>query len=213
MLSKLITTLAFASSAFAAAISITPHTQYGSSVGVLGCLIDTNRVAYWPREPGCDSVCVKVTEPSSGRTVNLLAIDTSGSAFDISYDAWNYLYTGKGAKEAPVMGGGVPADWESLPMSECASLIKTPDGKLPIMAANSINYFMGCPADSWIRKNAALYNIQNAVCTLGFNEVCHLDMAISNQPSCAHILGAQNPLSGLQVVNIDYGTGAESFAL
>ena len=213
MLSKLATALAFASSSLATAISITPHTQYGSSIGVLGCLIDTNRVAYWPLEPGCDSVCVKVTEPSSGRTVNLLTIDSSGGAFDISYDAWNYLYTGKGAKEAPAMGGGIPADWEQLPMSECASLIKTPDGKLPIMAANSINYLIGCPADSWIGQNAALYNIQNAACTLGFNEVCHLDMAISNQPTCPHILGALNPLSGLSVINIDYGTGAESFVV
>jgi hypothetical protein len=213
MLSKIATTLAFASSALATAISITPHAQFSSSIGVLGCHINTNRVAYWPLQPGCDSVCVKVTEPTSGRTVHLLAVDTSGGAYDISYDAWNYLYTGKGAKEAPAMGGGVPAEWEKAPMKDCASLIKTPDGKLPIMAANSINYLVSCPADSWIGKNAALYNIQTSTCTLGFNEVCHLDMAVSNQPACPHILGAQNPLSGLPVTNIDYETGAESIAL
>lgn len=212
MLSEIATTLALASAAMAAGISITPHAQFSSSIGVLGCLIDTNRVAYWPIQPGCDSVCVKVTEPGSGRSVNLLAIDTSGGAFDISYDAWNYLYTGEGAKEAPTQGGGIPADWEALPMSECASLIKTSDGKLPLMAANSINYYVSCPADSWIGQNSALYNIQTSSCTLGFNEVCTMDLAVSNQPSCPHILGAQNPLSGLPVINIDYGTGTESVA-
>ena len=34
-------------------ISVTPHQQYSSSVGVLGCKINTNRVAckqYWPHE-------------------------------------------------------------------------------------------------------------------------------------------------------------------
>lgn len=31
------------------AMGITPHDMYSSSVGVLGCKIDTNRVAYWPQ--------------------------------------------------------------------------------------------------------------------------------------------------------------------
>lgn len=212
MLSQIATTLAFASAAMATSISITPHAQYSSSIGVLGCHINTNRVAYWPLQPGCDSLCVKVTEPSSGRSVKLLTIDTSGGAYDISYDAWNYLYTGKGAKEAPAMGGGIPAEYEHLDMSECADHITTPSGKLPLMAANSINYYVGCSSDSWVGKNTALYNIQDSACTLGFNEVCTLDLAVSNQPTCAHILGAQNSLSGLPVTNIDYGTGAESIA-
>ncbi|KAH0006683.1 hypothetical protein KCU78_g12180, partial [Aureobasidium melanogenum] len=29
-------------------ISATPHVEYSSSIGVLGCKINTNRVAYWP---------------------------------------------------------------------------------------------------------------------------------------------------------------------
>ena len=211
MLFQIATTLALASATLAASISITPHAQYSSSIGVLGCHIDTNRVAYWPIQPGCDSLCVKVT--ASGRSVHLLAIDTSGGAYDISYDAWNYLYTGQGAQAAPAQGGGIPADYESVPMSECASLIKTPDGKLPLMAAHSVNFYVSCPAGSWIAQNAALYNIQNAACTLGFNEVCKLDLAVSNQPSCAHILGAQNALSGLPVTNIEYGTGTATIAL
>jgi len=210
MFSTIMKTLAVASVASATGISITPHDKYSSSVGVLGCHIDTNRVAYWPMTPGCDSVCVKVS--ANGRSVNLLQIDTSGGAYDISYDAWNYLNTGESATDNPTMGGGIPAEYESVDMSECSDLIKTPDGKLPLMAANSIGYYVGCGSDSWIGKNSALYNIQNCACTLGFNEVCTLDLAVSNQPKCDHILGAQNPLSGLPVTDIAYGTGAENAA-
>ena len=35
-------------------ISITPHDSYSSSVGVLGCKINTDRVAYWPGAVSCD---------------------------------------------------------------------------------------------------------------------------------------------------------------
>jgi hypothetical protein len=126
MLSKIAATLSLASAVAATSISITPHDAYSSSIGVLGCLIDVNRVAYWPMQPDCNNLCKRVT--SNGRTVNLLQIDTSGGAYDISYDAWNYLNVGVGAMEQPTMGGGIPAEFEDAPMSECASIIKTPDG-------------------------------------------------------------------------------------
>ena len=29
-------------------ITVTPHEQYSSSIGALGCKLNTNRVAYWP---------------------------------------------------------------------------------------------------------------------------------------------------------------------
>jgi hypothetical protein len=206
MFSKVATVFSLASVAIAGSgISITPHDAFSSSIGVLGCHINTNRVAYWPMQPGCDSLCKKVT--ANGRSVHLLQIDTSGGAYDISYDAWNYLNVGVGAQEQPTTGGGIDGEWEDAPMSECADIIKTPDGKLPLMAANSIGTFTGCPVGSWLRENSALYNVQNSACTLGFNEVCTLDLEVSNQPSCAHILGAQNPLSGLPVTDIVYGTG------
>lgn len=212
MLSKIAaTTLAMASAAIATGVSITPHDMFSSSIGVLGCHIDTNRVAYWPMQPDCNNLCKKVT--ANGRTVHLLQIDTSGGAYDISYDAWNFLNVGASATEQPTMGGGIPAEWEDAPMSACADLIKTPDGKLPLMAANSINTYVSCPAGSWLHDNSALYNIQNSACTLGYNEVCTLDLAVSNQPSCPHMLGAQNPLSGLPVTNIAYGTGASAVAV
>lgn len=80
------------------------------------------------------------------------------------------------------------------------------------MAANSINTYVGCPAGSWLHDNSALYNIQDAGCKYGYNEVCKLDLAVSNQPSCPHQLGAMNPLSGMDVMNIAYGTGKETAA-
>lgn len=211
MFSTIATAFTLASVAAATGVSITPHDKFSSSVGVLGCHIDTNRVAYFPSFPGCDSVCIKVKTDKA--TLNLLHIDQSGGAYDISYDAWNILNTGKSATDDPTTGGGIPADYEQVDMSECSDLIKTPDGKLPLMAANSIGYFTGCGADSWVGKNSALYNIQNSACTLGFNEVCTLDLSVSNQPSCPHILGAQNPLSGMTVEDIAYGTGDKVAAL
>ncbi|KAF2193156.1 hypothetical protein K469DRAFT_715201 [Zopfia rhizophila CBS 207.26] len=207
MLSTITTAFALVSAATAAAVSITPHQQFSSSVGVLGCKINTNRVAYWPMQPGCDSVCVKVT--ANGRSVNLLHIDTSGGAFDVSYDAWNYLSTGKNATAAPTTGGGIPANWEKAPMSACADLITAPGGKLPLMAAHSMNYYTSCRKGTWVRDNAALWNIQNSACTLGLNEQCKLDLAVSNQPACPHQLGTQTRLHGQPVYDIVYGTGKE----
>jgi hypothetical protein len=211
MFSKTIAALGLAATASAIGVSVTPHAQYSSSVGVLGCHIDTNRVAYFPEFPSCESVCVEVS--ANGRTVHLLHIDQSGGAYDISYDAYNYLATGQGAKENPIYGGGMPAEYTRVGMEKCEGIIKTPDGKLPLMAANSIGYYVGCGPDSWVGKNSALYNIQNCACTFGFNEVCQLDLNVSNQPSCPHILGATNPLSGLPVKDIAYGTGIETAQL
>ncbi|KAF2272341.1 uncharacterized protein EI97DRAFT_211530 [Westerdykella ornata] len=208
MFSSIAIGLSLAAAASAVGISVTPHDKYSSSVGVLGCHINTNRVAYFPEFPSCGSVCVEVS--ANGRTVHLLHIDQSGGAYDISYDAWNYLVTGQSAAENPTMGGGIPAEYTRVGMDKCQDLIKTPSGKLPLMAANSIGYYVGCGENSWIGQNSALYNIQNCACTFGFNEVCHLDLAVSNQPSCPHLLGSTNRLSGLPVTDIAYGTGVET---
>ncbi|KAM0327184.1 hypothetical protein ACHAQA_006316 [Verticillium albo-atrum] len=191
--------------------SITPHEQYSSSIGVLGCKINTNRVAYWPGTPGCDDLCVKVSH--GGRSLHLLRIDSSAGAHDISYDAWNYLAFGSSAKENPQTGGGVAMDYEVVKTSECADLLH--DGKLALSAANSMNYVASClgEPDSFVAKNHVLYNIGNAVCTVGYDETCKLDMAVSNQPSCPHTLGAVNVLKGNEVKNIAYGTGEVSVAL
>lgn len=205
MLFQAATALSLVSVAIGTGISITPHDKFSSSIGVLGCKINTNRVAYWPMQPSCDSMCYKLS--ANGRSVHVLQVDTSGGAYDVSYDAWNYLYTGQGAEQDPQMGGGIDAEYEPADMSACSDLL-TADGRLPLMAANSINFYVSCPAGSWVAKNTDLWNIQNSVCTLGFNEKCNLDLAVSNQPSCPHMLGMQNPLEGHNVDDIAYGTGS-----
>lgn len=192
------------------AISVTPHDRYSSSIGVLGCKIDTNRVAYFPGFPSCDGMCMKVS--ANGRSVHLLQIDQSGGAYDMSYDAWNYLKTGQSATENPVMGGGMPATYENVAMSECDHLIHTDDKKLAFSAANSINYVVGCSAGSWIGQNHALVNIQDPACTMGKDERCTLDLAVSNQPSCPSLLGSKAALTGDQVWDIVYGTGDKVLA-
>ena len=192
------------------AVSITPHDKFSSSIGVLGCKINTDRVAYFPSSPNCDGMCIKVS--ANGRSVNLLHIDTSGGAFDIAYDAWNYLKTGQSATENPVEGGGFAATYENVDMSECADHIHTPKKNLAFSAPNSIGYVVGCPAGSWVGQNHALYNIQNSACTMGADEICTLDLAVSNQPSCPSLLGSKAALAGDEVWDVAYGTGKKVLA-
>lgn len=185
--------------------SITPHEQYSSSIGVLGCHINTNRVAYWPTPVDCDKICVKVSY--QGRSVHLLKIDQSGGAYDISYDAWNYLGFGVGAEQQPHQGGGIEMSWEDVPASECADLM-TPNGKLALSGANSMNMVSHCTSsfpNSFIAKNYQLRNLLDPVCKYGYDEVCTLPPG-ANQATCPHQLGSNNP-SGIVVYNIQYGTG------
>jgi len=193
-------------SATAISISATPHDSYSSSIGVLGCKINTNRVAYWPMAVDCTNICVKVTYAS--RSVYLLRIDQSGGAYDMSYDAWNYLQTGKSASTDPIAGGGVSMTYEDASPSNCKNLIQT-DG-LPLSAANSMDFLFSCleQPDSWVGQNHILYNIDDSVCSLGYDEKCSLDwQAGANQPTCPHQLGLQTPLSSSPVYNIRYPTG------
>lgn len=193
------------------AVSVTPHDQYSSSVGVLGCKVNTNRVAYFPGAVDCNKICVKLSY--AGRSVHLLKVDSSAGAHDISYDAWNFLTTGQSAAQHPTQGGGVSMSYEDVPAEECKFLLQ--DGKLPLSAANSMNYVSTClqQPNSFVAKNFELFNIANAVCTLGKNEKCSLNLAQSNQPTCPGTLGLQTPLAGLQVMNVAYGTGKKVPAL
>lgn len=188
-------------------VPVTPHASYSSSVGVLGCKIDTNRVAYWPGAVSCDELCVRLSH--DGRSLNLLRIDQSAGAHDVSYDAWNYLYTGLSATQHPVAGGAVDMTYEAVDPAQCDGLIHTDGHRLPLSAANSMDFVAEClaQADSWVARNYVLYNIVNPICTLGFDEVCHLNMSLSNQPSCPHQLGLDAPLKGQPVYNIEYPSG------
>lgn len=200
-----------------AAISATPHDSYSSSIGVLGCKINTNRVAYWPMAVDCTNLCVKVSY--GARSVHLLRIDQSGGAYDMSYDAWNYLQTGQSATKDPIAGGGVAMTYENASASDCADLIQTTGrgggAALPLSAANSMNFVASCLAqpDSWVASHYALYNIADSLCSLGYDEKCSLDWAAGqNQPTCPHTLGAQATLTKDPVYNIRYPTGDKVLA-
>ncbi|TDZ44991.1 hypothetical protein CTRI78_v009143 [Colletotrichum trifolii] len=184
---------------------IKPHILYGSSVGVLGCKINHNRVAHWPSEVDCNTICVKVSH--GGRSLHLLKVDKSRASYDISYDAWNYLVTGKSALEAPATGGGVLMDYKFVEAEECAHLLS--HGKLPLSASNSMNYLEKCLSqpDSWVSQNYQLYNIlQGNDCSQGYDETCILDLSLGYNPVCPHILGFPAILKGHTVVNIPYPT-------
>ncbi|KAI5455687.1 hypothetical protein BGZ63DRAFT_468458 [Mariannaea sp. PMI_226] len=181
---------------------VTPHDQYSSSIGVLGCKINTNRVAYWPGSVGCDDICVHLVYED--REVYLLRIDTSEGAYDISYDAWNYLGFGKSAIQEPHQGGGFEVQYEFVDSTNCKHLLE--DGTLPLSAANSMNYLFSCLAQpqSWTANNYVLYNIFDPICKYGVDECCWL--GLDNLPVCPSGLGSLAQLN-LKVENIEYGTG------
>ncbi|QUC16036.1 uncharacterized protein UV8b_00277 [Ustilaginoidea virens] len=194
------------------AIWATPHDSYSSSVGVLGCKINTDRVAYWPQPVDCDGICVSVRYQD--RQVYLLRVDQSGGAHDMSYDAWNYLYTGEPATEKPAAGGAVEMHYTPVDASHCAPLIHTEHHRLPLSAANSMNFLASClerPA-SWVASNYVLFNIDDPICTLGLDEQCSLDWPGANQPSCPHVLGEQTVLRDEPVYNIQYPSGKRVLA-
>jgi hypothetical protein len=125
------------------------------------------------------------------------------------YDAWNYLQTGQSATKGPIAGGTVAMEYEEVDASQCADLIYTEGGKLPLSAANSMNYLVSCLAqpNSYVAKNHVLYNICDAICTLGHDEKCSLDLAVSNQPSCPHTLGLTTALTSAPVYDVQYQSG------
>ncbi|EFY95871.1 hypothetical protein X797_009662 [Metarhizium robertsii] len=190
----------------------TPHDSYSSSIGVPGCKINTDRVAYWPQSVDCDNICVSLEYDD--RRVYLLRIDQSTGAHDVSYDAWNYLYTGKSATEKPTAGGPVAMQYRNVDASRCKSLIHTKDNKLPLSAANSMNFLAGCLAqpDSWVANNYMTLNIVDSICTLGVDEQCKLHWPDANQPSCPHVLGGQVSLKDAPVYNIQYPSGKKVLA-
>ncbi|KAL2108572.1 hypothetical protein VUR80DRAFT_3622 [Thermomyces stellatus] len=183
---------------------VTPHQQYSSSIGVPGCLIDTNRVAYFPTQPSCTEPCVRIMHPESERQLTLLHIDRSGGAYDISYDAWNYLKSGAGAKEGPETGAAV--NMEIVPVAlddeQCQALLEQTGGKIPNMAI-SPNWVIEMCADM---DKVVFYNFMTQSCTIGSDEVCQLDGQVMK---CPRGVGAVDDYDGPTVTDIAYGTGED----
>lgn len=195
---------------------ITPHDKYSSSIGALGCMIDSNHVAYWPETVSCDDLCRKIS--IEDRHVTVLHIDESDKNFDISYDAWNYLTTGQSARDYPTTGGPTSATWESVPMSECADILSKAGGKLPLTATNSLSYLGPCGPETWARKNYDLINAADTQCRWGYNDTCSL---VNEAPICPSTklgeyvdsLGIPIAFPGGPVIDLAYGTGKDSPAL
>ncbi len=185
--------------------AMTPHDMYSSSVGVLGCKINTNRVAYWPQAIDCDNICVRVSY--GGRSLELLRIDQSGGAYDISYDAYNYLVSGESATQHPITGGAVDMDVQDVAADNCVQHLRA--GGLALSASNSMNFVASClgQPNSWVARNYRLFNIQDPVCHWGYDEQCSLNLSVSNQASCSHMLGVSEGRLPDTVFNIQYGTG------
>ena len=186
----------------------TPHDSYSSSIGVLGCKVNTDRIAYWPGSVDCNNLCVSLKY--GDRKVKLLRIDQSEGAHDVSYDAWNYLTTGHGANDRPAAGGPIEMQTEDLHASECKDLIKTKGHKLPLSAANSMNFLASCldhKDGSWVAENHILYNILDPICIWGYDEPCELDWPNANQAQCKHTLGEPKRLRDHPVYDIKYPSG------
>ncbi|KAI3324899.1 hypothetical protein HD806DRAFT_458700 [Xylariaceae sp. AK1471] len=190
----------------------TPHDSYSSSVGVLGCKVNTDRIAYWPGSVDCNNICLSLSY--GGRSVKLLRVDQSQGAYDVSYDAWNYLLTGSSATKKPTAGGEVGMQFQYLKPSACSDLIHTDGHKLPLSASNSINFLASCleQHDSWVANNYVLYNIQDPLCSWGHDEKCDLDWPNANQPTCPHTLGDPAALTTDPVYNIRYPSGERVLA-
>ncbi|CRK17448.1 hypothetical protein BN1708_012056, partial [Verticillium longisporum] len=132
------------------------------------------------------------------------------SQVDMSYDAWNYLYTGKSARDEPAVGGPVEMQYRNLSASDCDDLIHTKGSRLPLSAPNSMNFLASCldaPEDNWVKDNHVLYNVLDPLCTVGRDEECELDWPAANQAVCPHTMGEPVPLEDKSVVNVQYGTG------
>lgn len=144
----------------------------------------------------------------------LLRIDQSGGAYDVSFDAFNYLLTGYSATDKPTASGPVEMTYNTVDASKCSNLINTSGHKLPLSAANSINFVASCLAQpsSWVASNYLLYNILDPLCSYGYDETCTLDLTVSNQPKCPHTLGLPTALTSDPVYNIDYPSGQKSLA-
>ncbi|KAH8755087.1 hypothetical protein F5883DRAFT_504803 [Diaporthe sp. PMI_573] len=199
------------------AVRVTPHDQFSSTIGVHGCKIDVNRLAYWPYWPDCSGMCIKLTHGFRSRTV--LHLDVSGSAYDISFDAYQYLAYGSSATASPAIlnpdrSGAFDVDYQIVDMSECADIITSETGRLSFMALspNQVNKCIN-EGDNWVAQNYELRNINDPQCQYGLDEPCTLDpvTGTANCPSGAGMKVA--PLSPAQpVIDLRYPCGVKATA-
>lgn len=206
-----------ASLAQTGSVRVTPHDSFSSTIGVHGCKVDVNRIAYWPYWPDCSGMCIKLTFGSRSRTV--LHVDVSGSAHDISFDTYQYLAYDSSAKASPAIlnpdaGGALDVDYEIVDMTECEDIITSDTGKMSFMALspNQVNKCLA-EGDNWVSQNYELRNINDLQCQYGVDEVCNLD-SVTGTAKCPSGVGTKvAALSPAQpVIDLKYPCGVEGIA-
>jgi hypothetical protein len=75
-----------------------------------------------------------------------------------------------------------------------------------------MNFVASCSAATWVGRHHRLINIQDPLCKFDEDVVCKLDLAVSDQPDCGSSVLGTNLHSGLEVVDIVYGTGKNIIA-
>lgn len=185
-------------------IALDSHVEYSSSMGVIGCLINTNRVAYFPTTPPCSNPCIKLTAPN-GNTINVLHIDQSGGSYDISMDAYKTLKYGADWKS---MNALPEAKWDGVTyeyvfMDQCADIL--PQGTLPVLA-KSPNKYVSCAASepqSFWATHTQFYDVDDARCLRGVMQTCEM-VPPNNTPTCANGkmagMSGHMPLTGVDTV-------------
>ncbi|KAF4553723.1 Hypothetical protein D9617_6g094550 [Elsinoe fawcettii] len=160
---------------------VTGHVEYRSTLGIPGCKINTNAVAYWPTTGDCDSVCAKVKNPANGVEKTVLTIGTSSdpSVYDISWKRYVEL-KGEGddaAGNAAAYDGGTDMEVNPVSMDQCLDLINYEEGgqkKLPFIALspNFLNECKSSSPNSWVAQNGVLLDFNNDCCTMGKDQKC-----------------------------------------
>ncbi|TKX20826.1 hypothetical protein C1H76_7005 [Elsinoe australis] len=193
----------------AATQSITGHTDWRGTIGVVGCEISTDDVSYFPSTGTCDSLCVKVKNPATGVELPLLKVGSSAGAYDVSWMAYVKLM-GQGnnpdlaAASRAAYGGGSPMEVTEASMDQCLHLIKyevNGEKKIPFMA-KSPNFLVACQANqpnSWVAKNSVLLDFNDDCCLTGKNQTCTGDSYVTCQDG-KQAGSAQDP-TGLTVIN------------
>lgn len=198
-------------------VRVTPHDAFSSTIGVHGCKVDVNRMAYWPNWPDCSEMCIKLTSGSRSRTV--LHLDVSGGAHDISFDTYQYLAYGTSATASPALlnpagDGGLDVDYEVVDMSQCADIITSDTGKLSFIATNpnQVNKCVG-EGNNWVAQNYEIRNIGNSQCQYGIDEVCTFDTVTGTAKCPSGVGSVVGPLSPPQaVIDLTYPCGVERVA-
>lgn len=181
-------------------LAITPHSQFSSSLGLVGCMVNTSRMAYWPEcIDTCRGSCYKVTHGS--RSVYLLHADNSGGAHDISAEAMIYLTDGTTPSQPNhLQSGPVTMQVEPADFSQCTYILK--DSKFWMSALHPTAY-TDCighsDAGTFMLDNAGFLNIDDptALTSGTMDDTCKWDDA-SAGVTCGKGLGAANAIQPLQ---------------